>query len=240
MSRGGQANLMTERSVEAMLARSPLFGVLEPAERLELADKMREVVLEAGQLLFSRGDPGDSIYLVMEGRIRISVLSIDGRELSFAHAETGDVFGEIAALDKCGRSADATAIACTTLKALPHSAYRNLLLARSDLALATIELLCRRLRDVSDHFEAVALHSVDVRLARLLLDRLSDTAEPRAAQRWSVTLDMSQTDLALLIGTTRQRANAALLSLEKAGAIRRAGRHIECDVRALRRIAQRE
>jgi CRP-like cAMP-binding protein len=231
---------MTQRSVEGVLARSPLFGVLEPAKRLELADKMPEVVLEAGQVLFSRGDPGDSIYLVTEGRIRISVLSIDGRELSFAHAETGDVFGEIAALDMSGRSADATAIVRTTLKALPHSAYRNLLLESPNLALATIELLCRRLRDVSDHFEAVALHSVDVRLARLLLDRLSDSVGSRAAPWWSLALDMSQTDLALLIGTTRQRANAALLSLENAGAIRRASQHIECNVHVLQRIAQRE
>jgi CRP-like cAMP-binding protein len=231
---------MTQRSVEGVLARSPLFGVLEPAKRLELADKMREVVLEAGQVLFSRGDPGDGIYLVMEGRIRISVLSIDGRELSFAHAETGDVFGEIAALDRSPRSADATAIVRTTLKALPHSAYRKLLLESPNLALATIELLCRRLRDVSDHFEAVALHSVDVRLARLLLDRLSDSAGSRAAPWWSLALDMSQTDLARLIGTTRQRANAALLSLERTGAIRRAGQHIECNVHVLQRIAQRE
>jgi CRP-like cAMP-binding protein len=231
---------MTGQSVTDMLERSGLFGVLKPSERLELVDKMRDVVLEAGQVLFSRGDPGDGIYLVVGGRIRISVLSADGRELSFAHAEAGDVFGEIAALDRSVRSADATAIVRTTLKALHHSVYRNLLLARPDLALATIELLCKRLRDVSDHFEAVALHSVDVRLARLLLDRLSDSAGSPAVQRRSVTLEMSQTDLAFLIGTTRQRANSALLSLEKAGAIRRAGGHIECNEYILRRIAQRE
>jgi CRP-like cAMP-binding protein len=231
---------MTGQSVTDMLERSGLFGVLKPSERLELVDKMRDVVLEAGQVLFSRGDPGDGIYLVVGGRIRISVLSADGRELSFAHAEAGDVFGEIAALDRSVRSADATAIVRTTLKALHHSVYRNLLLARPDLGLATIELLCKRLRDVSDHFEAVALHSVDVRLARLLLDRLSDSAGSPAVQRRSVTLEMSQTDLAFLIGTTRQRANSALLSLEKAGAIRRAGGHIECNEYILRRIAQRE
>ena len=69
MSWKGQADAMTEQSVNDMLERSALFGMLEPAERLELADKMRDVELEAGQVLFSRGDPGDCIYLVMLGRI---------------------------------------------------------------------------------------------------------------------------------------------------------------------------
>ena len=224
---------MTEQSVNDMLERSALFGMLEPAERLELADKMRDVVLEAGQVLFSRGDPGDCIYLVMLGRIRISVLSVDGRELSFAHAEAGDVFGEIAALDRSGRSADATAVARSRLKVLGYSAFRSLLLAKPEVALATIELLCRRVRDVSEHFEAVALHSVDVRLARFLLDRLDDGAT-------SVNVAMSQTDLAHLIGTTRQRANAALLALENAGAIHRVGTRIEANAQALRRIARRD
>jgi CRP-like cAMP-binding protein len=231
---------MIERSVDGMLARSPLFSILEPAVRHELASKMHDIVVDTGQVLFTRGDPGDDIYLVVEGRIRISVLSADGRELSFAHACAGEVFGEIAALDRGGRSADATAIVRSHLKVLGNAAFRNLLAARPNVALATIELLCRRLRDVSEHFEAVALHSVDVRLARLLLDRLNNGGRKPTARSASVTLDLSQTDLALLIGTTRQRANAALAALEKAGAIRRAGGEIECDLKVLREIGQRD
>ena len=76
------------------------------------------MALDAGEMLFARGDPGNEIYLVVEGRIRISVLSSDGRELSFAHAVPGDVFGEIAALDGSPRSADATAITSVRLKTL--------------------------------------------------------------------------------------------------------------------------
>ncbi len=143
-------------------------------------------------------------------------------------------------LARAGRSADATAIVPTRLKVLSYSAFRHLLLANPHFALATIELLCRRLRDVSEHFEAVALHSVDVRLARLLLDVLAGSHGEACRAPASVTLDMSQTELAFLIGTTRQRANAALSALESAGAIHRAGNELKCDVQALRKIAQRD
>jgi CRP/FNR family transcriptional regulator, cyclic AMP receptor protein len=222
-----------------LLARSPLFSVLGPAEQAVLAGQMRDLTLLPGQLLFGRGDPGNEIYLVAEGRLRLSVLSPDGRELSFAHAVAGDMFGEIAALDGAPRSADATAITRVRLKTLSRSALHKLLASNSAVALAAIRLLCTRIRDVSENFEAIALYPVEVRLARLLLDRLgADTAEEGSATA-SLPLDMSQAELALLIGSTRQRANAALTSLENAGAISRSGNLLQCAVPELRRIAQR-
>ena len=86
-------------SASELIAKSELFGALRPEERDALVREMRDLVLEPGQLLFARGDPGNEIYLVVEGRVRLSVLSPEGRELSFDHAVCGDVFGEIAALD---------------------------------------------------------------------------------------------------------------------------------------------
>ncbi|MEI9900169.1 MAG: cyclic nucleotide-binding domain-containing protein [Hyphomicrobium sp.] len=71
---------------------------------------MREVAFEPSQVIFTRGDAGREIYLVVSGRVRISVLTAEGRELSFAHAEPGAIFGEIAMLDGGPRSADATAV----------------------------------------------------------------------------------------------------------------------------------
>ena len=226
-------------TVRELLAGSALFNTLEPSERDTLVRQMRDIALQPGQTLFARDDPGRDIYIVVKGRLRISVVSPDGRELSFAHAVTGDVFGEIAALDGAKRSADATAVTHVKLKCLPNKAFRALLLAKPYFAMATLELLCRRLRDVSDHFEAVALHPIDVRLARLLLDLLEDGRSNLAgASVASLNQEMSQTDLALLIGSTRQRANSALLALENAGAIRRQSNQIECDIKTLERIAQ--
>ena len=226
-------------AVTDMLARSALFGVLRPADQALVAEQMRDVTLEPGQVLFSRGDPGRELYLVMKGRIRLSVLSVEGRELSFAHAVAGDVFGEIAALDDAPRSADATAITRAHLKTLSRSALHKLIESNAAVAHAAIKLLCTRLRDVSEHFEAIALHPVEVRLARLLLDRLEGRVGAGAGPA-TLPLDMTQSELGLLIGTTRQRANAALTSLERAGAISRSESRLQCALPQLRRIARRD
>ena len=172
MSLGGQHTNVAVPTVSDVLARSPLFGVLTLAEREELTKGVHDVALAPGEMLFSRGDPGNDIYLVVEGRIRISVLTPDGRELSFDHAVAGDIFGEIAALDGASRSADATAITPVRLKVLSGSALQRLLSTSTGAAVAIIKLLCDRLRNVSEHFEAIAMHPIEVRLARLLLDTL--------------------------------------------------------------------
>lgn len=232
--------MVDARSVTDLLAQSALFGALAPAQREVLAQEMRDVTLFPGEMLFARGDPGNEIYLVVEGRIRLSVLSPDGRELSFDHAVPGDIFGEIAALDGAPRSADATAITSVRLRTLSQSALQRLLSTSTEAALAVIKLLCGRLRDVSEHFEAIALHPIEVRLARLLLDTLAEKQIAGAAKVASLTLGVSQNELALLMGSTRQRANVALMLLERTGAIRRSGDVLDCNLEALNRIAQRD
>ena len=82
-----------------LLARSRFFGVIPGPLRQAIAQEMRDARYRAGQMIFERGDPGNFIYLVIEGRVRLSVSTTEGRELSFAHATAGDIFGEIAALD---------------------------------------------------------------------------------------------------------------------------------------------
>ena len=99
-----------ERSIVELLGRSALFGSLSEADRAAIAGRMRRVQFEPDQMIFSRGDPGREIYLVIQGRIRLSVLSSDGRELSLDHAAPGGIFGEIATLDGGERTAGATAI----------------------------------------------------------------------------------------------------------------------------------
>ena len=101
---------MNIESVVALLGRSQLFGPIDEASRKTIVRQMRETSFSSGQVIFARGDAGGEVYLVLEGRVRLSVLSMEGRELSFAHASEGSVFGEIAALDNGVRTADATAI----------------------------------------------------------------------------------------------------------------------------------
>jgi CRP-like cAMP-binding protein len=225
--------------VIALLGRTDLFGSLTEADRGAVAAQMREATYEQGQLIFGRGDAGDSLYLVVEGRVRLSVLSADGRVLSFGHASRGDIFGEIAALDGQARTADATALTRATTMVLGRSSLKRLMETRPQLALAAVDLLCRKLRRTSEQIEAIALHSTQVRLARFLLTAIAMKGQGEAnLQPVVLDLGMSQTELGLLLGASRSKVNEALATLEKLGAARHSGRHIECNVSALQDIAQ--
>src|SRR5689334_4836321 len=204
-------------STTELLARTRLFGSIPASFRQAIAQEMRDARFQAGQLIFERGDPGDFVYLVLEGRVRLSVSTAEGRELSFAHATAGDIFGEIAALDGSPRSANASALTNLRLKSLGAAALHRLIAAHPEVSKSTIAFLCGRLRDVSDHLEDVALFSVENRLARFLLHELS-AHHPKSGNAARIKLGISQGELALLIGASRRKVNTAFAALESFGA----------------------
>jgi CRP/FNR family cyclic AMP-dependent transcriptional regulator len=225
--------------VIALLDRTDLFRSLSEADRGAVAAQMREATYEAGQLIFGRGDAAEGLYLVVEGRVRLSVLSAEGRVLSFGHAGRGDIFGDIAALDGQARTADATALTRVATMMLARPSLKRLMEAKPQLAEAAVALLCRRLRATSEQIEAIALHSTQVRLARFLLAAIAMKGQGEANVGPVVlNLGMSQTELGLLLGASRSKVNEALATLEKLGAVHHAAGHIECNLRALRDIAQ--
>lgn len=226
------------QSVAALLAGTGLFGSLGDADRQAVASQMRKVEFNAGQMIFSRGDPGREIYLVLDGRVRLSILTVEGRELSFIHASRGNIFGEIAALDGGMRTADATAITRVTTMTLPQSALKRLIETSPAVASAAITFLCSRLRDTDQQLEAIALHPIEVRLARFLLSAIILQKPVAKGDRVTVDLAMSQSELALLIGASRPKVNAALAVLEDTGVIKRLDGRIECDRAALQDFAE--
>ena len=227
------------RDASELMSQTRLFRGVASSVLDAVAALMQETAFDTGQLIFSRGDPGAALYLVREGRVRLSILTADGRELSFSHAVPGDVFGEIAVLDGSSRSANATALGSVKLLSLSAAACGRLIEQHPTLARAIIRFLCTRLREVSDHLEDIALLPIEARLARYLLDRLKREAGPSAAQA-SLELGISQGELSLLLGATRPKVNAALMTLEDQGAIRRKGSALECDAVILAEIARRE
>ena len=229
--------MATSASALELLARTRLFGSI-PAPLCEaIAQEMRDARYRAGQSIFERGDPGNVIYLVLEGRVRLSVSTAEGRELSFTHAVAGDIFGEIAALDGSPRSATASALTDVRLKSLAASALHRLMVAHPALSKSVIEFLCARLRDVSDHLEDVALFSVERRLARFLLHEASRRGR-QSGGSLRITLGMSQGELALLVGASRPKVNTALTMLEELGAITRDGSEIVCDAEMLEDLSE--
>lgn len=227
-----------EKLADAM-AETEIFRELDRDTRLMIAKEMRPVAFKSGQSIFSRGDPGREMYFIVDGRVRLSILSAEGRELAFAHAGSGAVFGEIAMIDGKARTADATAVAKTNAMSLGHNAMSRLLERSPELAEALLRFVCARLREADMQLEGVALHRIEVRLARFLLGLCEQCPEMAdGAETVEVTLGMSQGELALLLGASRPKVNAALMLLEDQGTVRRDGNKIHCEVDDLRDVAE--
>lgn len=231
---------MEQRAIVDLLSKSALFGSLPDPDRATIANRMRRVEFAPDQMIFSRGDPGREIYLVLEGRIRLSILSSDGRELSFAHAGPGSIFGEIATLDGGERTAGATAISRVKAMALPQRAMLELIENNPKVAMAAIRFLCARLRETDQRLEAIALHRIEVRLARLMLSALKLQSPGSTGRDVVLDLGMSQGELALLIGASRPKVNIALTMLQDMGAITRTGSTLTCDTEVLQNVADME
>jgi CRP-like cAMP-binding protein len=221
-----------------LLADTDLFKDLDAGDLAACAAKFREQRFGKGQVLFGRGDVGTHLYLVAEGQVRLAIATADGRELSFQIAVAGDVIGEIAVLDGGPRSAEATALTPVVAFVLERNAFRQLWSMHPGVSNALIMFLCRRLRDASDRLEAIALYPMDVRLARFLLVALAGRQAP-PGRRVPLELGFTQGELAMLLGASRPKINAALGVLEDAGAVGRTSDRLFCDPAKLAIIARR-
>jgi len=215
--RSHRSSHMEPQTLVALLAISAVFGSLAASDRDAIASCMLRMHFEPGHVIFSRGDLAREMYLVLEGKVRLSVLTSDARELSFAHAGPGNIFGEIAALDGGERTASATAINRVQVMALPQRAILDLIENNPTLAVAAIRFLCTRLRETDLLLEAIALHRIEVRLSRLLLSALKSQSTTATGEDVPLDLGMSQGELALLIGASRPKVTNALSTLEDTG-----------------------
>lgn len=227
--------------IAALISGSTFFsGLIEhlPPNRLEkLLRAFRPARFGAGQQVFTRGERGDFLIVIAQGRLRLSLVSDEGRELSVRHGVRGDVLGELALLDGQPRSADAMAL--TPLEAyLLHRADLDVLLREMpELSGQIITFLCARLRATTDQLEAIALHPIEARLARFLLVALGGR-KAAPGKRVPLELGFSQSELAQLLAASRPKVNGALALLETMGAIHRTPDRLFCDPALLAQTAR--
>jgi CRP/FNR family cyclic AMP-dependent transcriptional regulator len=137
------------------------------------------------------------------------------------------------------RTADATALTQVITMTLTRASLWRLMEAKSLLAHAAVAFLCRRLRATSEQIEAIALHTIEVRLARFLLAALALRGQGEAGmQPIALDLGMSQTELGLLLGASRSKVNEAMAALEQVGAVHRSEGRLACNLPALQDVAQ--
>jgi CRP/FNR family transcriptional regulator, cyclic AMP receptor protein len=228
---------MTPEIAMRLISSSDFFSGILPADASSVLSLMKPANFANGRVIFSSGDESKGLFLVVEGRVKLSVLTEDGRELSIAHASPGDVFGEIASLDGHPRTANATTLMQTTLLFLPKPDLLRLVGSSPQLSSAIIKFLCKTLRATDHKLEAIALHSIEVRLARFLLATAQTQYREGLKSRADISLDISQGELGLLIGASRPKVNAALVALEEDGAITKLQGKIICNIAKLQRCA---
>jgi CRP-like cAMP-binding protein len=224
-------------SLAELLSKTELFGGLSSDELVVCAGLFREVKFAKGQALFLRGDRANSLYLVAHGRVRIAIVTDDGRELSFRHTTAGEIVGEIGVLDDGVRTADATALTAVSAYRLEQRDFHHLWSTRPFVTERLVAFLCQRLRETSYQLETIALHPLHVRLARFLVVALGDREAP-PGKRIPIELGMSQSEIALLLGASRPKINEAFGMLENSGAIGRTIDRIFCDPAKLMRVAR--
>lgn len=222
----------------ALLGKTRLFANLKPDAQQKVAQQMRPVAYTSGQQIFARGDPGNDLYLVLDGRVRLSIISLEGRELAFTHAGPGEIFGEIATLDGGARTADATAVSAVKALSLSRPQINTLLETSPQFARAAIDILCQRLREGDLQLEVIALHRIEVRIARYLLSAVRQQHGEKPPKNPSIALGISQGELSLVLGASRPKVNAALMTLEDSGAITRQGDRYACNLDELAAIGE--
>jgi CRP-like cAMP-binding protein len=196
--------------VVAALARCPLFAGLGEADLVGLAREMRTRRFRRGEVLFHQGDPGEALFVVTSGTVKISLPSEEGDEAIIATVNPGEFFGELALLDGAPRSATATALEPTETLALARPRFRELIAAEPALRDALLAALAEELRRLTTHVQELHFLDITGRLAARLTHLA--TSQGTVATDGAIRLDarLTQSDLASMIGATRQSVNKLL------------------------------
>jgi CRP-like cAMP-binding protein len=205
----------------ALLAHSQLFAGCPEADLAEVAGRLRRRRFRRGEVIFHQDDPGDSLHVVASGAVKILLPSTEGEEAIIATLHPGDFFGELSLLDGAPRSATATAVEPSETLALPREAFRDLLAHSAPLRDALLAALAGELRRLTGHVEE--LHFLDIagRLASRLSALAHETEPAGGYPDGVVRLDWpyTQSDLAAMIGATRQSVNRLLSDLVERGVV---------------------
>ena len=194
-----------------------------------------------GQVIFHKDTPGECLYAILEGRVGINTLSDEGREIFLNILEPGDVLGEIALLDGQERTAGAVAMSNTKLLRVDRKDFIPFLESHPALCIRMMEILCNRLRWISDIIEDTIFLAIPRRLAKRLTKLCQDHG---SSVREGIKLDikLSQEELGNMLGATRESTNKALRFLQDRRIITydRRGHIIVADMKKLELMVQGE
>jgi CRP/FNR family transcriptional regulator len=193
-----------------------LFSALDDEAAQALRASMSEHKASKGKVIFAEGDPGDRLYVVMQGKVKLGSQSTDGRENMFAVLGPGEMFGELSLFDPSPRQATAVALTDVTLLGLGNEALQPWLTGRPEVAIGLLRALARRMRKSHDSLSDLVFTDVPGRVAKALLE-LARKFGQSEADGMRVNHDLTQEELAQLVGASRETVNKALADFAQRG-----------------------
>ena len=221
-----------------MVRRAPLFAALDDEAAAALLREMQPCRQERGDILFREGDPGDTRCIIGEGKVKLGRTSSDGRENLIAILGPSEMFGELSLFDPGPRTMTVTAVAETQLMGLGNDSLTSLLTGRPEVAKALLAALAQRLRKTNEHLADLVFTDVPGRVAKALLDLANRFGRP-VEDGIMVSHDLTQEELAQLVGASRETVNKALADFAQRGWLHLESRSVVLlDVERLRRRAR--
>lgn len=204
--------MMDAATLHGKLPPQSLLQALDAGELDKLLSQAREHQANKGDVLLNQGDEGDFLIILLEGEARVTVYSANGREIVLEYAGPGTVLGEIALLDGGARTASVIAMGAVRYLTLVRSVFEQVIAENHKIALRLMRELASRLRLANQTIETDRSYAAASRLARFLLRLVKDGEE-------QPTIKLSQTELSMFAGISRENINRQLSLWSQAGLV---------------------
>ena len=210
---------MALKNEEDAVRKAPLFTAIDDASAASLRASMSGVKLSRGQTLFKEGDAGDRLFVVVDGKLKLGTTSNDGRENLLSILGPGDMFGELSLFDPGPRTATATAVVDSKLLALANDQVIGWVKEHPQVSLQLLGRLAQRLRKANDVLSDLVFADVPGRVAKAIIE-LGERFGTREDDGLHVNHELTQEELAQLVGASRETVNKALADFATRGWIR--------------------
>ena len=203
-------------SVDKVLARAGMFQGVEPTAVSAVTRQLHHIDFLSGQTVFAEGEPGDRLYIIISGKVKIGRRSPDGRENLLTVFGPSDIFGELSIFDPGPRTFSATTITEVRAVSMDRDALRAWIADRPEVAERLLRALARRLRRTNNNLADMIFTDVPGRVAKQLL-LLAKRFGTREGDALRVTHDLTQEEIAQLVGASRETVNNALADFAHRG-----------------------
>jgi len=207
-------------SATDVLRRVPLFSDLSEAELARFAEVTREREYPKNSVILFEDDPGDALYIVSTGQVKVVLIGEDGREVILSVLGDGDFFGEMSLIDDEPRSAHVIAMKDSQLLVLRRDDFQARLEEQPKIALKLLRVLVQRLRRADEKIGGLVLLDVNGRVAQLLLDLAEESGSMKITRR------LTHHTIAQMIGSSRETVSRAMRELVERGTIEVSRREI--------------